>query len=96
MFVISPIPIRQLPRGEFLQYVLRLGVEDPEERFVGEAGQLITHAVDIADGIAFREGEVGLEGAGAGISKGAGPGGVEWTGKGRLISLHDIYISMPL
>ena len=79
VFVIPPIPIRQLPRGKFLQYVLRLGVEYPEECFVGEAGELVTHAVDVGDGVAFREGEVGLEGAGAGISKGAGPGGVEWT-----------------
>ena len=81
VFVIPPISIRQLPRGEFLQYVLRLGVEDPEEGFVGEAGQLVTHAVHVGDGVAFREGEGGWEGAGAELGKGAGPGGVEWTGK---------------
>ena len=43
----------QFTGDEFLQYVSRLGEEDPEEGFVGETRNLFPDVVDVVDGVTF-------------------------------------------
>ena len=43
----------QFSGDEFLQYVSRLGEENPEEGFVGKTGYLLPDVVDVVDGVTF-------------------------------------------
>ena len=71
--MIAPIAPRELRCSELLHQVAGLRVEDPEEGFVAEGGDFVAHTVDVVDGVAFGEVEVGLKGASGGVSEGAGP-----------------------
>ena len=75
--MVAPIPCRQLRGREFLHHIAGLRVEDPEEGFVGEAGEFVADAVHVVDGVAVGEVEVWLEGTGGGVGEGAGEGGPE-------------------
>lgn len=44
----------QFGGDKFLEDVSRLGVEDPEECFVGKAWYLLLDVVDIVDGVTLR------------------------------------------
>lgn len=44
----------QFSGDEFLYDVSRLGVENPEECLVGKAWYLLSYAVDVVNGVAFR------------------------------------------
>lgn len=75
--MVAPVAVCEFVRGELLHEVARLGVEDPEEGFVGEGAEFVADAVDVVDGVAVGEAVVGLEGAGGGGGEGAGVGGPE-------------------
>lgn len=70
LLVVPPVAARELGGGELLHEVARLRVEDPEERLVAEGRDLVAEPVHVVDGVAFREVEVGLEGAGVGFGEG--------------------------
>lgn len=75
--MVAPVAVGEFGGGEFLHEIAGLGVEDPEEGFVGEGGEFAGDAVDVVDGVAVGEAVVGLEGAGGGGGEGAGVGGPE-------------------
>ncbi|KAL8966393.1 MAG: hypothetical protein Q9197_006003 [Variospora fuerteventurae] len=84
VLVVAPVAPRELGRGQLLHQVARLRVEDPEEGFVAERGDLVAQAVHVVDGVAFGELEVGLQGAGGRFGEGSRPGGPEGSRVGWL------------
>ena len=78
--MVSPIPVRELRGGVFLHDVARLEVEDPDEGFVGEAGEFMAGGWGVVDGVAVGEGVGRLVGGRGGGAEGAGEGVVEGSG----------------
>lgn len=75
--MVAPVAVREFRGRELLHDVARLEVEDPDEGFVGEAGEFVPRGRGVVDGVAVREGVGWLVGVGGWGTKGAGEGVVE-------------------
>lgn len=75
--MVAPVAVREFRGRELLHDVARLEVEDPDEGFVGEAGEFVPRGRGVVDGVAVREGVGWLVGVGGWGAKGAGEGVVE-------------------
>lgn len=75
--MVAPVAVREFRRGEFLHDVARLEVEDPDEGFVGEAGEFVPGWGRVVDGVAVWEGVGWLVGVGGRGAEGAGEALVE-------------------